>query len=448
MNQRMKRTWIRWSLVIVAGSAALGLFAVSRGWVSIGSDRRAREVHALLLDRRLDEAEQRLARWLQERPEDSAAHYYQARLDLARGRSEASVQQITTAFDLGHDRSQLEPLRAIFMAKGGQAERAEPVLRQSFLHGDPFLPEVAEVLVQLSMSRFDFGVAGTVLTTWSTQAPRDPRPYLLRAEIQVREREKPETLIATYGQVLDRDPRNLIALRGTADAYRQNGQFDEARKWYEAALLVAPDDLECLLGVGRVAMAYGDTTSAASSLDKALGLRPDSAEALRERGLVDLRQGNLDQAESRLGQALARAPHDAETRYNLAMVYRRLGKVSEAEQQLARAKAITQANQQMAEIRHKLVQRPKDLELRLQAARWLMEHDEEREGLRWAELILRDDPQHRATHEMLAAYHARTGNRGLANYHRLQLGDSPSDAAAQNPVKPTPPHEPRRGGSE
>ena len=73
------------------------------------------------------------------------------------------------------------------------------------------------------------------------------------------------------------------------------------------------------------------------------------------------------------------------------------------------------------ELRKSLVQRPDDLDLRSEVARWLVEHGHEEEGLDWTRLILTMKPNHPATCRFLADYHARKGNQGLANYFRSLL---------------------------
>ena len=44
-------------------------------------------------------------------------------------------------------------------------------------------------------------------------------------------------------------------------------------------------------------------------------------------------------------------------------------------------------------------------------------------SLRWTEKILRERPQHPETNRLLADYYEKQGNRGLANFYRVQAGE-------------------------
>ena len=48
--------------------------------------------------------------------------------------------------------------------------------------------------------------------------------------------------ITAYQKVLDKDPKDLNALKGTAAVYLNTGKLDEAKQWQEKALAVDPKD--------------------------------------------------------------------------------------------------------------------------------------------------------------------------------------------------------------
>ena len=56
-----------------------------------------------------------------------------------------------------------------------------------------------------------------------------------------------------------------------------------------------------------------------------------------------------------------------------------------------------------------------------------MEHGQEQEGLKWTKEILRANPRHSPTHDLLAAYYDKHGEAGLANFHRLSSSASQDD---------------------
>jgi hypothetical protein len=63
-----------------------------------------------------------------------------------------------------------------------------------------------------------------------------------------------------------------------------------------------------------------------------------------------------------------------------------------------------------------------------------MANGHEEEGLRWAELVVRERPDHAPTNRLLADYFDRRGQSGLANYYRLHA--SPSRRPASRPRRP------------
>ena len=69
-------------------------------------------------------------------------------------------------------------------------------------------------------------------------------------------------------------------------------------------------------------------------------------------------------------------------------------------------------------LRDNLLKNPDNVDFRFQIAQWFLEHGRDVEGLDWTKEILRQTPHHAPTHRLLAEYHARKGNTGLANYHR------------------------------
>ena len=72
------------------------------------------------------------------------------------------------------------------------------------------------------------------------------------------------------------------------------------------------------------------------------------------------------------------------------------------------------------QLRSKILKDPNDRASRYEVARWMFDHGHHDEGLKWAREVLRADPNHAPTHQLLADYYEKQGNAGLANYHRLR----------------------------
>ena len=68
------------------------------------------------------------------------------------------------------------------------------------------------------------------------------------------------------------------------------------------------------------------------------------------------------------------------------------------------------------------------------AAKWLLDHDQEEEGLVWAKRALEYPGGHPPTARILADYYTRKGNPAQANYYRLQAGSAaPAPAPSATP---------------
>lgn len=65
---------------------------------------------------------------------------------------------------------------------------------------------------------------------------------------------------------------------------------------------------------------------------------------------------------------------------------------------------------------------PADTDLQFRTARWFFEHGHPDHGLRWAEKVLREHPHHVETSRLLADHYEKQGNRGLANFYRMEAG--------------------------
>ena len=82
------------------------------------------------------------------------------------------------------------------------------------------------------------------------------------------------------------------------------------------------------------------------------------------------------------------------------------------------------------EARSRLIASPHDRKSQLEIARWLFDHSHGEEGARWAEKILRECPDDAEASRLLADYHQRRGEMGLANFYRLRAPSGPEPATA------------------
>lgn len=434
----------RWARVL-AGLLALAVVGTAlavavRAWIGGRMDPAA--AREALAAGRPDEAELEVARLLRDHPESAEAHYLAARVALAQGRAEDAVAALERARARGYSESALQSLFAVLMARAGRRDEAEPILRRAF-DGAPTLdPEVADALVLIYDESARYPEALKVLDRWAAAAPADPRPHAWRSRLHIARGEDPAVILDDLREVLRRDPDDKETRRRLGDAYLRAGKLEESAKALDAYLADFPDDASAHADAGvtaaaraREELAQGHAeqadaleSEAVAHLDRALALDPNSIRALEERARIALRRRNPGYAATLLDRAVTLDPKSPEARFQHAMALRQIGRESEAAAELEVHARLRREQDQFERIRRKILYAPRDPDVQLEAARWLLGHDRDDEGLYWAELALKARPAHPETLRLLADYYDRKGNAGRARYYRLQIpGDARDD---------------------
>jgi tetratricopeptide (TPR) repeat protein len=426
------RHWSRRRRLRVVAILTLAILAAS-GFalypiVAVESQERA--IRRWLRAGRTDQAAQGVEQWLKASPHSAAAHYYKARVAWLQQDLPTVDLELSRARELGYAQASLERLRGLLLARGTQTSEAERLLRPALedAHGND--PEVAEALTRIYLGTFRLGEAAQILDRWMQESPRDARPYMLRAEIDVSNREGPEILLERYRSALARDPTLEKAHLGLAEQLRFKGAYAEAAAEYAVYLARHPDDAVACAWAAHNAMEMDNLAEATRLFNHALARVPNDPEVLAVGAALELRQGHLEEALGYFTQAVKAAPFDHRLRYRRVLLLSRLGRKAEASAELAMVDRLKKDLAQFAQLRKELLRNPTDPRLRSEAATWLMDHGHEEEGLEWANLVLRSDPAHPAMNRLLADYHRKKGHVGLANFHEAHLTNSAPQAGS------------------
>ena len=127
--------------------------------------------------------------------------------------------------------------------------------------------------------------------------------------------------IAYFQEALQLSPDHLIALENLGNAYRQQKQWDAARRVLEHAVAVGPEDPEANYSLGMVFAQLDDNDRAYEYLQRALKLRPAYPEALNNLGVLYLRTRRRDEAVASFEECIRVAPTFDQSYLNLARVY-------------------------------------------------------------------------------------------------------------------------------
>ena len=107
----------------------------------------------------------------------------------------------------------------------------------------------------------------------------------------------------------------------------------------------------------------------------------------------------------------------------------RLGRIDEARAEQAAAAHLRKDLHRLNATRARLIDSPHDSNSQLQVARWLFDHAHDEEGARWALKVLAERPDDPEASRLLAGYHQRRGETGLANFYRVHASAGHEPAA-------------------
>lgn len=183
-------------------------------------------------------------------------------------------------------------------------------------------PERASVSMRLGTLLLEFGddeKARPLLTAALAGAPHDPEVLAAAALMHTRSGEF-EAAVDLQLRAVDRLRRTgqkdaWPVAAGRAGALLERvGRHEEARGHYRSALAASPNDVETLLGMGRVCLRLGDVGRALTEFERVAQMSDDSAtptqraEAQVGLGHGWLRQGKKSQARTAFNRALELRP--------------------------------------------------------------------------------------------------------------------------------------------
>jgi Tfp pilus assembly protein PilF len=421
------RWWVAAVLVLV-GIAVAADWAYEQYRVA----QLAGTVRQLFAARHYEQAREPLRRWLSEWPGSAEAHYYKAWLSLVFDQPREAIQAIEQAKKLHYDSDPLAYLVAIYQARAGHMNLAEPVLVRAYRQESEPRAEVAKELAKIYLASFRLTQAADAIERSRLLAPEDPQPYLWSNEIASRGSAEPAILIQNYRAALERNPNLDKARLGLAEQLSKDRRFDDAEQEYRTYLERNPKDASALVGFGRNFFQRGDLETATQYFEAALKVDPRQPDALKELGQIDLRLGRFQKASERLRLLTEIQPYEYEVRYSYAQALKLGGDQARAQIETEHAARLRKEQDHIAQLRTNLLSNPNDAAIRYEVAKWMLENGHQQEGLDWTSEILRAAPRHGPTHRLLADYYQKLGNPGRANYHRLMASTGQDGGATTN----------------
>lgn len=252
---------------------------------------------------RLDQAYLDYKRLVERRPTDSDPHFWVATIDRWRDRNEEAILAYGNVLALSKCNQGALTGRARVHQSNSNVKAAEADLRTA-LECRPGEGEASELLAELLARRGDRTEAVEVLRKAFTGADLERRV-------------------------------------GDMDMSRSDPAG--ARKSYQAALALRPDDPKILEKLADSERELGHTSTALSLYEKAASLSPDGG-PLYWVGLLSYRMGRLDRAEAAFDEILKRKPNDSGALIGKARVRRAQSRTKEALDLTERALALRADN--------------------------------------------------------------------------------------------------------
>jgi tetratricopeptide (TPR) repeat protein len=430
-----RHPWVWLSGVLGCVLALVGFAAYRQAWAEVHR-RRAEEALARSLRVRgpapLAEARGHLACCLRVWPNSARVHFLMAQAARRAGDLDDAARSLRRAEQLGWVKEAVDLERALADVQQGDLERTEPVLVSFVERGHPDKLLILEALVQGSRRTYQLPRALAYLDTWLGAQPDSVRALVWRGETLLllgRERDA----LADYRRAVELDPQEDEARLKLAELSLALHRLEDASAHFTDLLNRHPDQAEALLGLARCREEQGDPAGAVNLLDRLLSLQPDHAGALAERGKIALDTGSPRDAEPWLRRAAGVAPFERETLYNLYRCLTANGHTKEADECLAQIKRIDEDRKRLDELKAAVLRAPHDASLRCEMGVLLLRNGQDKEGVRWLQSALREDPGHAATRQALDEYSRRAGAGAGEGVPREQLAPAASPEPAGRP---------------
>lgn len=140
-----------------------------------------------------------------------------------------------------------------------------------------------------------------------------------------------------YLEILERSPRNALAMNLLGILRAQSGDPSSALEWLGKAVAADPQSAAYRFNFGKALLRLRRAPEACEALERSTLLDPGYADAYNELGLARAEAGSLQAAEEAFRKALALQPNLWDAHNNLGLLLHRLGMNEDAEQSLRRA---------------------------------------------------------------------------------------------------------------
>jgi tetratricopeptide (TPR) repeat protein len=358
----------------------------------------------------LAEARGHLACCLRVWPNNGRVHFLMAQAARRAGDPDDAARSLRRAEKAGWVVEAIDLEKTLAGVQRGDLER-EPVLVSFVARDHPDKLLILEALAQGCRRSYQLPRALAHLGTWLTAQPDSVRALLWRGETLLL-LDRTRDALADYRKAVEIDPEEDEARLKSAELFLGLHQCQEASTHFTELLNRHPDQIEALFGLACCRVEQGDTAGAVKLLDRLLSMQPEHAGALAERGKIALEAGSPQDAEKWLRKAARLAPFERATLYTLHRCLTTNGHTKEAEECSARIQRIDEDRKRLDELRSAIMKTPHDASLRCDMGVILLRNGQDKQGVRWLESALREQPGNEAARRALEEHYRRAGEVG------------------------------------
>jgi len=326
--------------------------------------------------------------------------------------------QLKLAKTLGYAAQTLQREQWLAFAQTGKMEQLEKHFAELLQAGDD-LSEVCDAYIRGCILLYRIDEAFQLLDKWETDLPQDPQAPFLKGRLleHVSDTEGAEN---SFRKSLQLSPRYAAAAYNLARILVAKQKYEEAIQNYQRSNKLMKVKQPGLIGMAECYLQLQQYEKARQILEQCdkenekeleetyryLGDPVVQAKAkyFTVYGKLELALEHYPDAIRYYEQALAINPYDWQVRYNYSLALKQVGRKEEAIQE---AEKVTEAKKALAMtdvLIDKLRKNPADIEARYQVGVLILKYISEYQGLTWLRSVLRYDPNHKATLEILQKY--------------------------------------------
>ncbi len=298
------------------------------------------EAQAALDKNNFEAAIMPLQKFIAEKPDVAYAHFQLAYAYTGLNRAAEAREEYQRCIDLDPKMSEAQLNLGILLLETDPAGAATP------------LRKAVELLPSQSRPRYLLGVAlerskdltgaAEAFESAARLDPADMETQIRLGEVYLR-LQRPVEAEKKFRQVLERQPKSALALRGLALCLDAENK-PEALDAYRSYLGVEPQDSVARTRFVQLLVASKQFDEALAETQKSPNGQAMSLDALRLRADILIGQNKLEEAITVLKQAIALAPQDAQLHGGLGRVYLQKREFADAERELKAAIQLDKGN--------------------------------------------------------------------------------------------------------